>query len=351
MLDIGALLNQAVNIGASDIHISVGASPKFRIHGQLVDTKYQRMTASDTLEVLLSLMSTEQREVFDREGEIDLSVSVEGSGRCRVSAYKQKGSISLALRLVDNNIPDWSSLEIPEEIMKLCREKKGLVMVTGPSGSGKSTVLASMIDSINSDRACSILTLEDPIEYLHIHKKSIIDQREIGLDAKNYLCALSSALHQDADVLQVGHLRQEEEFSTLLLAAETGRLVFSSMYTIGAVETLENIINAFAEQRRAVARNRLACSLRATVSRQLVTGVDGSRVPAYEVMLVDNSIRGSIRDGDLYDIDSYIKDGADRGMVTMDDYLLRLFNSGRITAKVAIEAAHDAEGMERALGG
>ena len=345
MLDIFELLKQAAGQDASDVHISVGVSPRFRIHGELVATNFQKMTPSDTLEILLNLMNHEQREIFEEEGEIDLSVSIPKAGRYRVNAYKQRGSITLALRLVDMEIPDAASLHIPDEVMNLCNEKRGLIIVTGPSGSGKSTVIASLIDRINKTRACNIITLEDPIEYLHQHNMSMVNQREIGLDAKKYETALASALKQDPDVLQIGNPKNEEQATQMLMAAETGRLVFSSMYSMSAVETIENLIDIYPESRRVPARNRLANSLKAIVSRQLLISTDGVRIPAYEVMIVDNKIRDIIRSGDIYQVEDCIIAGKNRGMITMDDYLFKLCKEGRISRAEAVSAARDQENM------
>lgn len=349
MLDIFELLKQASGQDASDVHISVGVSPRFRIHGELVSTNFQKMTPSDTLEILLNLMNHEQREIFEEEGEIDLSVSIPKAGRYRVNAYKQRGSITLALRLVDMEIPDAKTLQIPDEVMNLCNEKRGLIMVTGPSGSGKSTVLASLIDRINRTRACNIITLEDPIEYLHQHKLSMVNQREVGLDAKKYETALASALKQDPDVLQISSPNTEEQATMMLMAAETGRLVFSSMYSMSAVETIENLIDLYPESRRIPARNRIANSLKAIVSRQLLTSTDGSRIPAYEIMIVDNKIRDIIRSGDIYMVNERIIAGKARGMITMDDSLYRLCKEGKISRLEAIQAARDQENMDTRL--
>lgn len=349
MLDIYELLRQAAENDASDVHISVGVSPRFRVHGELIQTNFQKMTPSDTLEILLNLMTHDQREQFEEEGEIDLSVSIPQAGRYRVNAYKQRGSITLALRLVDMEIPDSDMLKIPEKVRELCSIQRGLIMVTGLSGSGKSTVIASLIDEINKTRACNIITLEDPIEYLHQHKKAMVNQREIGLDVKDYATALSAALKQDPDVLQVGTPDNAEDARLMLMAAETGRLVFSSMYTMSAVETIENLIDVFPEQMRDQARNRIANALKATISRQLLLATDGHRVPAYEIMFVDNKIRDIIRNGDIYKINDRIIAGAARGMISMDDYLLKLYNDGTISKKTAIQAAKDQENMESRL--
>ncbi|SKB90069.1 twitching motility protein PilT [Lachnospiraceae bacterium] len=349
MLDIYALLHQASVEHASDVHISVGATPRFRIHGELVNTNFQKMTPSDTLEVMLNLMNPEQREQFEENGEIDLSVSIPDAGRFRVNAYKQRGSISLTLRLVDMKIPDAEMLNISNEIMELCNEKRGLILVTGPSGSGKSTVIASMVDRINATRSCNIITLEDPIEYLHAHKMSIVNQREIGLDVKDYETAMAAALRQDPDVLEVSHLNTDTEVRQALMAAETGRLVFTSMYTMSAVETVENLIDLFPQQQRIQVRNRLANALKATISRQLLVSTNGERIPAYEILFVDNHVREIIRHGDIYSLHELMKKNHAKGMITMDESVFKLYKSGKISRAEAIQASADQEAMTLAI--
>lgn len=350
MIDIRELLKIAAAEDASDVHISVGASPKLRVHGELIPTNFPKMTPADTLEMLLSLVNPEQRERFERDGVIDISVSIPDAGRFRVNAYKQRGSISLALRIVDMEIPDASELSIPDQVMELCGRHRGLVLVTGPSGSGKSTVLAALIDRINTTRACNIITLEDPIEYLHMHKRSIVNQREIGLDVNSYEIALKSALREDPDVLLVSRLDSAENVSTVLMAAETGRLVFSSMYSSSVRDTIENIVDIFPEQKWMAARNRLASALRAVVSRQLLTSADGSgRAAAYEILMVDNSVRSVIRNGSLEKLDDIMRAGHENGMITMDESLIELYRQGRISRQTAVVAARDQEKMSELL--
>lgn len=350
MIDIRELLKMAASEDASDVHISVGAAPRLRIHGNLLTTNYPKMTPADTLEMLLSLVNPEQREKFEQDGEIDLSVSIPDAGRFRVNAYKQRGSITLALRIVDMDIPDASQLSIPDQVMDLCNRHRGLIIVTGPSGSGKSTVLAAMIDRINSTRSCNIITLEDPIEYLHSHKMSVVNQREIGLDVNSYEHALKSALREDPDILQVSTLDTAENVSTALMAAETGKLIFSSMYTSGAADTIENLVDLFPEHKQSAARNRLASALRAVISRQLVTCKDGSeRAAAYEILLVDNSVRSVIRGGENERLEEIMRAGGSKGMITMDQSLTSLYKAGKIDRQTAVTAARDQESMEELL--
>ncbi|MBQ7724995.1 MAG: PilT/PilU family type 4a pilus ATPase [Lachnospiraceae bacterium] len=350
MLDINTLIKEASEKNASDIHITVGAPPRFRIQGELVQTNFPKMTPGDTLEVLLNLMTPEQRDTFERKGDIDISVSVKNSGRFRVNAYKQRGMITITMRLVDMEIPDARSLKLPDEVMKLCDERKGLILVTGPSGSGKSTVIASLIDWINSTRACNIITLENPIEYIHSSKMSIVNQREIGIDAVDYHSAISSALKQDPDVLDIGEIGDENEASLTLLAAETGRLVFSNFYTMSAVDTIGAFIDLFPEERRRRAGNRLASVLRATVSRQLIPSSEGNLIPAYEILIADNAVREMIREGKIRDIAAYMENNTDKGLITMDQYIYRLYKDGLISGEEALKSACDRESMGTVLG-
>ncbi|MBR1877309.1 MAG: Flp pilus assembly complex ATPase component TadA, partial [Lachnospiraceae bacterium] len=218
MTDIKSLLKDAEKKEASDVHICVGASPKYRIHGKLTDSGFMTTTSSDTLAMLLGIINEEQREIFEKTGEIDVSVSLDG-GRYRVNAYKQRGVITIAVRIVKNRLPELNELSIPAALTGLTAKEKGLIIVSGPSGSGKSTVLAALLDKINSERACNIITLEDPIEYLHTHKLAIVNQREIGVDAVDQLSALNSALRQDPDVIASGMINTEEEIEAAIKAA------------------------------------------------------------------------------------------------------------------------------------
>lgn len=347
MLDLTALLKYADENHASDVHIAVGVSPKIRVHGRLQSTNFQKMSASDTLEVLLAIITPHQRERFEKDGEIDISVSISGAGRYRVNAYKQRGSITLAFRLVDMQIPDPADLAIPESVLNLCQKRRGLIIVSGPSGSGKSTVLASMIDQINESRDANIITLEDPIEYLHQHKRSIVNQREIGLDTKSTLKGLDSALKEDPDVIQIGTLDDYNVARKVFMASQTGRLIFSTMYTSSVVDTIEAIVALFPPYDQEQARHQLANSIRAVITRQLCDTADGTgRVPAYGIMVADNQIRNLIKKGEYDAIESVMKESSDKGMITMDESLYELFEKGIISRNTAISNASDQEDME-----
>lgn len=347
MLDLASLLKYAGDMEASDVHIAVGLPPMLRVHGKLIPTNYPKMTASDTLEILLKIVSPIQREHFEQEGEIDLSVTIPSTGRYRVNAYKQKGCITLAFRLVDMSIPKPEELMIPETLLDLCQEKKGLIIVSGPSGSGKSTVLASLIDHINSTRETNIITIEDPIEYLHNHNKSIINQREVGLDTVSYSKGLMSALKEDPDIIQLGMLPDDKVAKHAFIAAQTGRLIFTSMYTQGVVETIESIISLFDPIEQVQARHQLSRCLKAVVTRQLCDGTEGNgRVAVYGIMRVNNQIRSLIKEGKLDELDQVIEASDSEDMFTMDKSLKYMLSNGTISPETAIKHASDTESME-----
>lgn len=350
MINLEELLRQASVYRASDIHIAVGVEPKMRINGRLVSSNFPKMTASDTLEVLLGIVSPEQRETFESEGVLDVSVSVRNVGRFRVNAYKQRGSIALAIRLVDMEIPDVAMLRIPEDVMGLCDRNRGLVLITGPAGSGKSTMLAAMIDSINQNREVHIITLEDPIEYLHQHKKSIVDQREIGMDAKSYLDAMRASMREDPDVIQINELPDSDTINSALIAAQTGRLVFSEMNTLGAVETIEWMIDMFPVHQQKMARNRLADVLLAVISRQLAPTMDGAgSVAAYEILYVNNQVKDYLMEENYSAIREVMLTNRDKGMILMDESLTELFAEGKIDKDTAIQFAKNQELMTNRL--
>lgn len=346
MLDLNALLEYATEHGATDIHISVGISPQMRVHGRLVPTNFPKMTAGDTLAVFLSFVNPQQRDRFEEKGEIDISVSSQSRNRYRVNAYKQRGSITLAIRLMGKEIPSPEFLAIPQSVLDICEQKKGLVIVSGPSGSGKSALLASLIDRINNTRRANIITIEDPIEYLHQHKNSIVNQREIGLDTESYKSALSAALKEDPDVIQIGALPNAEIAMSTFSAAAAGRLIFTTMHTVGIYDTLESIQGLFASYQQEQARIAMASSLNAIVSRQLCETKDGSgRIAAYGVMKMNRNIRLAIRKGDFESVMDIVRDNQAKGMMSIDDSLYELFKKDLITERTAISQSGDPELM------
>jgi len=346
MLDLSFLIREALKKGASDIHISAGAPPAFRINGELLSSDLKETTPGDTLEVLLQFMDPSERQIFEEKKEIDLSVSIPEAGRFRVNAYRQRGLITITLRIVDSTIPEAESLGIPQEIISLCRARRGLILITGPSGSGRSTVTASLVNRINTERPCNIITIENPIEYIYKNEKAIVNQREIGIDAFDTLSALNSALRQDPDVIASGMINTGEEIEAAIKAAETGRLVFASLFTMGAVQTIEFLIDMFPAQKRKQAANRLANVLRAVFSRQLLRSLDNELVSACEILITDNSVKEMIRDNRTAEIKEYIEQNSCKGLITMDDSVFALCEKAAISPEEAVEAAFDQEKME-----
>lgn len=327
-----ALLKSAVKKAASDIFITVGVPPTFKIDGVLVVQSGSALSAQETEVLVTSLFEQqEQFDEFQRMGEKDFSISLSGVGRFRVDAYMQRGSMAAVLRVMQYEEVDPVALGLPEVVLDLHKKTKGLILVTGPAGSGKSTTLSALISLINHSRACHILTLEDPIEYVHHHERSIVDQREIGSDSRSYAHALRSALRQAPDVVLVGEMRDYETISIALTAAETGHLVLSTLHTVGAAKTIDRIVDAFPSDQQQQIRFQLSTVLQAVVSQQLVPTEHGGRVVALEMMLVNPAIRNLIREAKIPQIEAAIQTGRSSGMIAMDMSLAELYNAGRIS--------------------
>lgn len=348
MSRIDEILKTAKEAGASDVHITVGIPPKMRVNGKLIALEgYQRMLPDDTMGVARDIMSEKQLEFLDANGQHDMSFSIMGLGRFRLNVFKQRGSVAMAIRLVATEIPDPEILGIPQSVVNLYQRQRGLVLVTGPTGSGKSTTLASIIDKINDNREAHIITLEDPIEFLYQHNKSIVNQREVGLDSDNYANALRAALREDPDVILVGEMRDLETISTAITAAETGHLVLSTLHTIGAASTVDRIIDVFPPHQQQQIRIQLANVLEAVISQQLIPTADGdSRVGAFEVMHVNSAVRNMIREGKTHQLITIMQTNRKQGMITMDDAIVELCKSGQINRDMAIHYAQDPETMQ-----
>lgn len=348
MPNIQEILVQAKQAGASDVHITVGVPPKMRVNGKLITmTDYKRLLPADTLEVILSIMTESQRNKFEERGEYDMSFSIPEVGRYRVNAYRQRGSVALAFRLVGTKVPSPEELGLPDSVIDLYQRKRGLVLVTGPTGSGKSTTLAAIIDKINNNRDAHVITLEDPIEYLHQHKLSMVNQREIGLDSLNYANALRAALREDPDVILVGEMRDFETISVAITAAETGHLVLSTLHTIGAASTVDRVIDVFPPHQQQQIRVQLSNVLEAVISQQLIPTADGlGRIAAFEVMHANHAVRNLIREGKSHQLTSVMQTNRKMGMITMDEAIQQLYFSGRISRDMAIQFAQDPDGME-----
>ena len=347
MPTIQEIMQTANDAGASDVHITVGIPPKMRVNGNLIAMDYPKMMPQDTLSVAYSIMNDVQRERFDERGEYDMSFSIPELGRYRVNVYKQRGSAALALRLVGTQVPAPEKLGVPMSVINLYERKRGLILVTGPTGSGKSTTLAAIIDKINNNRDAHVITLEDPIEYLHQHKCAMVNQREIGLDSQSYANALRAALREDPDVILVGEMRDFETISVAITAAETGHLVLSTLHTIGAASTVDRVIDVFPPHQQQQIRVQLANVLEAVISQQLIPTMDGEgRVAAFEVMHANHAVRNLIREGKSHQLASVMQTNRQLGMITMDDAIIHLFYEGKIDREMAIQFAQDPDGMQ-----
>ncbi|RDY32031.1 type IV pilus twitching motility protein PilT [Lachnotalea glycerini] len=342
------LIKEAMGKGGSDIHLTTGRPPTFRVDGILVLFNDEKLTSLDIEEVVDEIVHGDQKTILQKTGEVDFAYSVAGIGRFRVNVFTQRGSYAMALRLLPFEIPSPKKLGIPESVVEMVNKKRGLVLVTGATGSGKSTTLASLINEINQKYAYHIITLEDPIEYLHKHNKSIVNQREIGTDTKSYANALRAALRQDPDVILVGEMRDLDTISIAVTAAETGHLVFSTLHTMGAANTIERIIDVFPPYQQQQIRIQLSTVLECVVCQQLIPTDDGmGRVAAFEVMLANSAIRNLIRETKTFQIPSTIQTAKKSGMQLMDDALYDLFIEGRISKEMAISYAGDPISLQR----
>ena len=351
-MTLEGLLREAVQRQASDIHITVGVPPVFRIHGNLVHTDWSPLTAEETDQLFKSIANAQQQEKFRKQGEVDFSYAIAGFSRFRVNAFRQRGFTAIAVRVVAEKVPTLNELGYPEVIKTLARKLRGLVLVTGPTGSGKSTTLAAMIDLINSERSCHIITLEDPIEYLHQHKKSIVNQREINTDTRSFANALRAALREDPDVILVGEMRDAETIAIAVTAAETGHLVFATLHTADAAQTVDRIIDAFPPYQQQQIRVQLSLTLQGIIAQQLLPRQDGrGRVAALEVLVATPAVRNLIREGKTHQLLSVIQTGGKQGMQSMDLALRDLYRSGLISREDALARAMDQEMFLKLING
>lgn len=347
-MNIIELVNTATSKKASDIHITVGIPPVLRINGQLIYYNEEKLKPDDTKTLVYETLSEDLINELEDKGEVDTSFSSPGIGRYRVNAYKQRGSYGMALRIIPLEIPNVEDLGLPLIVKDLARLPRGLILVTGPTGSGKSTTLATMINQINSERKCHILTLEDPIEYLHKHNQSIVNQREINTDSKSFASGLRAALRQDPDVILVGEMRDLETISIALTAAETGHLVLSTLHTNGAAKTIDRIIDVFPPHQQQQVRVQFSSAIQAIISQQLLPKEDESgRVAAFEVMVATSAIRNLIREDKIHQIDTAIQTGAKYQMQTMDSSLLELYRKGLISKDTALMQAINQENIRK----
>ncbi len=345
-------LKRAVEDGASDLFIVAGGPISEKLDKRLKAISAEKVFPRETNMLISELFAQADRSMDDflRRGDDDFSFAVPGLSRFRVNAYRQRGSLAAVIRVVAFDIPNYLGLNIPNEIMDLANVQHGMVLVTGTAGSGKSTTQACLIDRINRTREAHIITLEDPIEYLHRNQRCIVSQREIATDTQDYLSALRSCLRQAPDVILLGEMRDHETIRTAMTAAETGHLLIATLHTKGAVNTIDRIVDSFPPQQQDQIRAQLGMVLDTVVSQQLLPDVAGGLVPAFEIMRTNPAIRSLIRDSKLHQIDSAIAAGADEGMITMDQSILDLYRGGRITADVALQYADNPEQLKRRMG-
>ncbi|MGE4159712.1 MAG: type IV pilus twitching motility protein PilT [Planctomycetota bacterium] len=349
-VDMNRLLQTVVNRGISDLHLAVGRPPPVRMHGRLVSLKIPPLT-NDDMQVLMKSITSEQHQQSLREiGGTDFGFSFEGKARFRVSLYRQKNLISMVLRLVPNEILNLDKIGLPHHVKTLLTKQKGLILVTGPTGSGKTTTLAAMIDYVNREMDHHLLTIEDPIEFYHDHKKCIVTQREVGVDVGSFSEAIRRGLRQDPDVIMIGEMRDPETIHAALLAAETGHLVMATLHTTGSAHTINRIIDAFPANEKEQVRVQLAQNLVAVVSQLLLPRADGQgRVAAFEIMMRNDAIAHKIRDNKVHTIESDIQTSSQKGMILMDDCLFDLYTSGVINHSEAMRVAMDPEALAQKI--
>jgi twitching motility protein PilT len=331
--NIDALLSELVSRGGSDLHVTVGSHPVVRLHGSLQRLEeFPKLNADDTLHMLYRIMSSEQQKRLETQGQLDMSYSIPGLARFRVNVYSQRESLAAAFRLIPMELKTLEELGLPPSLHLLTSKPRGLVLLTGPTGSGKSTTLAALIDEINRQRADHIVTIEDPIEFLHRHKTCIVNQREIGSDTHSFADALRAALRQDPDVILLGEMRDLETISTALTAAETGHLVFATLHTQNAPATVDRVIDVFPAAQQEQIRMQLAGALEGIITQALLPTTDGrGRVAALEILFPDDAVRNLIRQGRVEQIYSVMQTGSQRGMQTMEQALHALVTRGVIT--------------------
>lgn len=350
---LNEILQKALEQDAADIFIVAGQPVTIKVYGKLVLLNEDKLLPKDTaalIEEIYYLASQRDSSKLHKTGDDDFSFSIPALSRFRVSAYKQRGSLAAVIRIISFDLPDIKDLNISEDIIKLVDIKKGLILVTGPAGTGKSTTQACMIDYINQRYAKHIITLEDPIEHLHSHRKSIISQREITLDSETYVSGLRAALRQSPDVILLGEMRDYETISTALTAAETGHAIISTLHTLGAATTIDRIIDVFPANQQHQISTQLAMTLETVISQQLVPTLDGRLIPVFEVMNTTPAIKNLIRENKIHQIDGIIASGSNDNMISMDDSLIKLYKDGIISKEIALLYALNQDVIKRKLG-
>jgi twitching motility protein PilT len=350
--DFADLLMETLRRRASDLHLTAGLPPMVRIRGRLTPLEgHPRLSPTDTREIIYSILNNDQRQRLENDWQLDFAYGSSGTGRFRVNCYFQRGALGAAFRVIPSDIATLEQLSLPPVLKDMTEKPRGFVLVTGPTGSGKSTTLAAMINEINMTRDEHIMTVEDPIEFLHRHKRCMVNQREVGADAPSFSLALRAALRQDPDVILVGEMRDQETIHTALTAAETGHLVFATLHTQSAPQTIDRIVDVFPAAQQQQIRVQLSTALQGIVTQQLLPTADGAgRVCACEVLVPTPAIRNLIREGKTHQIFSSIQTGANLGMQTMDAALAALVRHGVISRSLAEERSNDIEELKRLMG-
>lgn len=334
--DLTDLLTLMIQRGASDLHLTVGTPPQIRIDGELVKLDYPSLSPDDTKELAYGVLTEAQRAEFEETSELDLSFGIKGLSRFRANVFRQRDCVAMALRRIPYEILSFEKLGLSKVVEELAERPNGLVLVTGATGSGKSTTMAAMIDKINREQCLHILTIEDPIEFIYQHRKSIVNQRQIHSDTQSFQKALRSVLRQDPDVVLIGELRDKETIEIALTVAETGHLVFGTLHTNSAVQTVNRIIDVFSADQQEQIRTQLSLVLQGVICQQLLPRVGGGRKMCCEILIANNAIRSAIREGKVHQMDNLIQVGGKYGMVTMNQSLLKAYMSGEVTKEDAL---------------
>ena len=351
-MSIQEILEEAVEKKAADIFLIPGMPASSRIGGRIVSRNEEKINPQKMDELIRDFyVLADNRDMtrVQQNGDDDFSMAIPGLSRFRANVFRQRGSLAAVIRVITFELPDFRTLNIPQKVMEISKMTKGMVLVTGPAGSGKSTTLACIIDEINRSRNAHVITLEDPIEYLHRHNKSVVTQREIATDTVSYVAGLRAALRQAPDVILLGEMRDEETIRTAMTAAETGHLVISTLHTVGAANTIDRIVDSFPSIQQEQIRMQLSMIMQAVVSQQLIPGLDDKEHPAFEIMFFNNAIRSLIRENKVHQIDNVISTSQGEGMMTMDSSLLELFKAGKISKENAVVHSSNGELMEKKL--
>ena len=349
MHTLNNLLKLMTEKNASDLHITVGSAPRIRINGNLKAIDENKLSEKEIEIILQEHLNNEQLQSIKNGNEIDFTIGITGLSRFRVNAFLQRENIVATFRRLPYDIPEINTLGLPESVINLTQKRKGLILITGGTGSGKSTTLAAMIQKISQELEGHIITIEDPIEYLYNHSKSLINQREIGVDSNSFSSALKSSLRQDPDVVSIGELRDVDSMSTALTIAETGHLVLGTLHTNNASGTITRLIDAFEPEKQEIIRMNLSMSLLAIVSQQLIPNIDNNRSLAIEVLVNTPSMQAVIRENNIHQIDNYLLSGAKDGMIRMDDSILALYNDNLITKENALSYCHHPNELSKKL--